>query len=79
MHIEGMKRMCVAIPGRVVEIQEQTATVDFNGNRVRALTGMVQVKMNDYVLVHAGCIIQVLWTTQAEELMDLMKELECQE
>ena len=29
--------MCVALPGRVVEIEGTTAVVDFQGNRVRRL------------------------------------------
>ena len=50
--------MCVALPGKVIEIQEKTAVVDFNGNQVTARTGLVDIKVGDYVLVHAGCILQ---------------------
>ena len=28
--------MCVAIPGQVIEIKEDTAVVDFSGNKVNA-------------------------------------------
>ncbi|MDD3238595.1 MAG: HypC/HybG/HupF family hydrogenase formation chaperone [Lachnospira sp.] len=68
--------MCVAIPGKVIEINNGTAKVDFNGNVVNAVTGLVNVKINDYVLVHAGCVIQVMKQQEAEELIDLMREVE---
>lgn len=73
---EGRKIMCVAIPGKVIEINNGTAKVDFNGNVVNAVTGLVNVKINDYVLVHAGCVIQVMKQQEAEELIDLMREVE---
>ena len=50
--------MCVALPGKVIEIKDRDAVVDFNGNQVTARAGLVDVKVGDYVLVHAGCVIQ---------------------
>ena len=46
--------MCVAIPGKVIEIKGNTATVDFNGNTVNVNVGLVEPKPGQYVLVHAG-------------------------
>lgn len=66
--------MCVALPGKVVEIREKDAVVDFHGNQLIARTGLVDVKMGDYVLVHAGCIIQKMSLEEAESLTELMKE-----
>ena len=40
--------MCVALPGRVIEIEGTTAVVDFQGNRVRAEAGLVCVKPVSY-------------------------------
>ncbi len=68
--------MCVALPGKVTEILDpQFANVDFNGNIVKAATGLVDVKVGDRVLVHAGCIIQTVSKEEADELEDLFKEL----
>lgn len=50
--------MCVALPGKVIGVKEGRATVDFSGNQVEAYTGLVDVETGDYVLVHAGCVIQ---------------------
>ncbi len=68
--------MCVAIPGKVIELEEGEAVVDFGGNRVHALTGLTPVAIGDYVLVHAGCIIQIMQKDEAEELAEMMQEIE---
>ena len=67
--------MCVAIPGIVVALNEDTAEVDFSGNHVNAAVGLVNVKIGDYVLVHAGCIIQIMQKKEAEELKELVQEV----
>ena len=51
--------MCVAMPGKVIAVNGKTATVDFTGNAIEAHSGLVSVQTGDYVLVHAGCILQV--------------------
>ena len=67
--------MCVALPGRVIEVKEDSAIVDFNGSRVDAATGLIDVKEGDMVLVHAGCIIQIVSQSEADELSELFEEL----
>ena len=66
--------MCVALPGKVIEIKGRDAVVDFNGNQVTARAGLVDVKVGDYVLVHAGCVIQKVTQQDMEEMKNL-KEL----
>lgn len=69
--------MCVALPGKVIEIKDRDAVVDFNGNQVTARAGLVDVKVGDYVLVHAGCVIQKVSQQDMEDLEnlnDLMKD-----
>ncbi len=68
--------MCVAMPGRVVKVDGTKAEVDFSGNLVRAEAGLVKIKPGDYVLVHAGCILQVMSEEDSNNLMDLFKEIE---
>lgn len=67
--------MCVALPGKVVEIREKDAVVDFSGNQVTARMGLVDIKVGDYVLVHAGCILQKVSTEEAESLTELMEDV----
>ncbi len=68
--------MCVALPGTVVKVNGRTATVDFRGNTVEAEAGLVKIKPGDKVLVHAGCILQVLAEEEGRELEELFRELE---
>ena len=68
--------MCIAVPGRVVEITDNIAKVDFNGNTVKVNTGIVDPKVGQYVLAHAGCAIEVMEKDKAQELIDLFDEIE---
>lgn len=68
--------MCVAMPGKVIELYEKEALVDFSGNRVRAVSGLVPLAVGDYVLVHAGCILQKLSQGEAADMMELFEEIE---
>ncbi len=67
--------MCVAAPGKVIEINDDTAVIDYNGNKVNANKGIVDIKIGDYVLVHAGLIIQVLPEDEAKNMLELFEEL----
>jgi hydrogenase expression/formation protein HypC len=67
--------MCVAIPGKIVSIEDGKAVVDFSGNQVTAYIGLVKAAVGDYVLVHAGCVIQTMKQNEAEEIMELMDGL----
>ena len=51
--------MCVAAPGKILSINGTTATVAYSGNRVPANLGVVKAQVGDWVLVHAGLVIQV--------------------
>ena len=68
--------MCVAIPGTVIEIDGTKAKVDFNGNIVNAEAGLVDIKIGDKVLVHAGLIIQTMDDDLANEMDELYREIE---
>jgi hydrogenase expression/formation protein HypC len=68
--------MCVAVPGRVISVHGTKAVVDFSGNQVNAEAGLVAVQPGDSVLVHAGCILQVLDEDEAKILADLFAEIE---
>ncbi|MBQ8625811.1 MAG: HypC/HybG/HupF family hydrogenase formation chaperone [Agathobacter sp.] len=67
--------MCVALPGKVIQVNEKDAVVDFNGNQVTARTGLVDIKVGDYVLVHAGCVIQKVTMQDAADLTELMHDV----
>ena len=64
--------MCLAVAGRVAKIEGDTATVDFNGLLKHASTLLFPLlTTGDYVLVHAGFVIQKLEEEYARELIEL--------
>lgn len=68
--------MCVALPGTVIKVLDRSAVVDFHGNKVEARAGLVEIEPGDRVLVHAGCILQKVSQSEAQELEELFAELE---
>ncbi|HAX53541.1 HypC/HybG/HupF family hydrogenase formation chaperone [Muricomes intestini] len=68
--------MCVAVPGKVMEINGDTAKVDVMDNICDVNVKLVNVKPGDYVLMHAGCAIDVLAQDTAREILDVFAELE---
>lgn len=68
--------MCVAAPGKIIEIDGNTAKIDYSSNITTVNKGIVDCKVGDWVLVHAGLIIQVLPENEAEYMVELFNELE---
>lgn len=68
--------MCVALPGVVIQIKDDYATVDFDGNKVEARgASLLNIQMGDKVLVHAGCIIQKVSDEDSDILNEIMREV----
>ena len=68
--------MCIAVPGKILAIDKNTAEVNFGGaKRKVALDLVAHARKGDYVLVHAGFAIQVLEESEAEETLKLFKEI----
>ncbi|MCK5459047.1 MAG: HypC/HybG/HupF family hydrogenase formation chaperone, partial [Thermoplasmatales archaeon] len=65
-------------PGKIVDIdaEKERAVVDYgDGTKRTANITLVEVKIGDYVLVHAGFAIQVLDEKDAKETLDLFREM----
>jgi hydrogenase expression/formation protein HypC len=68
--------MCLAIPAKVVSIEDDKARVDFGEGVLREVNvALVNVKVGEYVLVHAGYAIQVLDEKEALETLQLWNEV----
>ena len=68
--------MCVAVPGKIVEINGDFAKVNIMNNITQANIKLVDAKVGDYVLIHAGCVLEVMKKEAAEELLDIFTDLE---
>ncbi len=68
--------MCLAIPAKVIEIKGETASVDFGAGTIRDVNvSLVNAKVGEYVIVHAGYAIEVLDREAAEETLALWNEI----
>lgn len=67
--------MCLAIPGKVISIDKKThhAAVSFNGIEKNINIEVVDVRIGDYVVVHAGYAIEKLKRKDAKETLKLFK------
>ena len=68
--------MCVAIPSKVVKIEDNMATVELGGNQSTARIDLIDdVKLGDYVLVHAGFAISTVDEEYALETLAMLTEV----
>ena len=71
--------MCLAIPSKVIEIKdENTVIVDTMGSK-RLVSTMLLEKpalIGDYLLIHVGYAMQKIDEKEAEESLNLFREIE---
>ncbi len=68
--------MCLAIPGKILEIEGDKATVEYGeGVTNKANITLVEVEIGSYVLVHAGFAIKVLKEKDALETIEVWKQV----
>ncbi|MDR1069922.1 MAG: HypC/HybG/HupF family hydrogenase formation chaperone [Gracilibacteraceae bacterium] len=68
--------MCVALPGKVISIEDNFGQVDFGGGLLPVNLGLVRAEIGDYVLVHAGCALEVMQKDFAEDMIALFADAE---
>ena len=69
--------MCIAVPMNITEINGDIGIVESQGvKREVGLMLMEDIKVGDWVLIHAGFAISKLNQEEAEETMALLREAE---
>lgn len=73
----GGELMCLAVPMRVSRIvDEETAVVSQGETKLEISTALLQdVRLGDYVIVHAGFAIDILDLQEAEERLELFRRM----
>ncbi|PJA82155.1 MAG: HypC/HybG/HupF family hydrogenase formation chaperone, partial [Nitrospirae bacterium CG_4_9_14_3_um_filter_44_28] len=69
--------MCLAVPSKIINIQDLNATVEVYGARrdVSLLLMPEDTKIGDFVLVHAGFAIQKVDEEAAGEALKYIKQI----
>lgn len=68
--------MCLAIPSKIVEINDNMAVIDVDGVRREASLLMLEdPQVGEYVIVHAGFAIQKIDEEAALESLKLLREV----
>jgi hydrogenase expression/formation protein HypC len=69
--------MCLAVPARVVSIQGKEAEVELSGASYKTYIYLTpEVKVGDYVLLHTGYAISIIDKEEAEQTLELFRQLE---
>lgn len=68
--------MCLAVPMKVISIEDGSAVAEIDGVRREASLMMLneEIKPGDYILIHAGFAISRLDEKEAAETLSLMRE-----
>jgi hydrogenase assembly chaperone HypC/HupF len=77
-------RLCLTIPGKVVGITGDFASVDYgeDGVRNKINISLVKASLGDYVLVQSGFAVKLLSESEASEVLEtwkLIRELDGEE
>jgi hydrogenase assembly chaperone HypC/HupF len=65
--------MCLAIPGKIIEIKEGKFVIGYGEEKRTVETSAVDVKKGDYVIVSNKIIINKLTKEQAEKFFELLE------
>jgi hydrogenase expression/formation protein HypC len=74
--------MCLAIPGKVVELDEAAdmATVSVGNIRKEVSTALVEdVALGDYLLIHVGYALNKISQEEAEKTLQLFEQMGLEE
>ena len=63
------------VPAKIIELNESEAKVDYGGIQRNVNISLVDAKLGDYVLIHAGFAIQTLDENEAKKTLALWNEI----
>ena len=65
--------MCLAIPGKVSEVDGKKVIVDFSGKRAPAESHFVKVRVGDWVMVFGDYIVEKTTEKRAREIQKTLR------
>jgi len=66
--------MCYAIPGKITELKDKIAVVDYFGEKRNVLNEFANIQKGDYVYAQGGIIVDKIPKKEAIEILKLWKE-----
>jgi len=66
--------MCLAVPGRIVKIKSNTATVDYELEKREGKILEKGYNVGDYVIIQGGIIVSKVEKAEAEEALKDYRE-----
>ncbi len=72
--------MCLAVPGKIIEIYESggmsMGKIDFGGAlREACLAYVPEAKVGDYTIIHVGFALSILSEEEARETLDALQQI----
>ncbi|MBY9005212.1 MAG: HypC/HybG/HupF family hydrogenase formation chaperone [Candidatus Lokiarchaeota archaeon] len=68
--------MCLAIPGKILKIEGNSALVDFDGVHQKIIIALVKdPEVGKYVIVHAGYAIEIMNENDAIDSINQWKQI----
>ena len=68
--------MCLAIPGKILSIDGNSALVDFDGIKQEVIIALIlNPEIGKYVIIHAGYAIEQMEEKDALEAIEQWKEI----
>jgi hydrogenase expression/formation protein HypC len=66
--------MCLAVPGKVIKINEKTVTVEYPMENREVYNSGVDVTVGDYVMVQMGVIVKKMPEEEAKVMLEAWGE-----
>lgn len=72
--------MCLGVPGKIIETYEANGLhmckVDFGGvTREACIETLPEAQVGDYTIIHAGFALNLLSEEEAQETLDLLRQM----
>lgn len=68
--------MCLAVPGKVLSLDGFRGIIETGNMKREVFMHLIpNIKVGQYVLVHAGCAIETIDEEEAQKSLQIIKEL----
>ncbi|MFH0970464.1 MAG: HypC/HybG/HupF family hydrogenase formation chaperone [Candidatus Diapherotrites archaeon] len=68
--------MCLAVPGKIISIENSIATVDYGSEKRRAKIVVGDYHIGDFVLVQAKLVVEKIPREQVQAWLDVVRQNE---